>query len=115
MSDEVLKRNLRRAFIICAVVSLICVFINWRISTGVLLGFLATIIYAWLLEQSVDRQLNGEKGFSVLISKIVRLGILALALYVGLKYSGSFNVFGVFFGEMSLKISLLVFEGIIKK
>ncbi|MEA5026821.1 MAG: ATP synthase subunit I [Erysipelotrichaceae bacterium] len=111
----------KKELIVSAVISLISalgmLFVDFRISTGIVLGFSFSILHLFLLARSVDGILTGKKGnfLFVLISSLFRYAVIALPLIIALLYSDYFNVFGAVAGFLVYKLVLVMFAVINKE
>ena len=89
--------------------SLIFVFINKAISAGMILGCIASMTYIHLLTVNMIEALNKQQSSSKMItSKLFRLSIIILSMLIAMIIPEKVNIFGVFFGLMIFKVSLLI-------
>ncbi|MDI9540046.1 MAG: ATP synthase subunit I [Bacillota bacterium] len=90
-------------------VSIIFSFINKAISEGLILGCLASLTYIHLLTIYMDETINRQQSSTkMMISKLIRLSIIIISMLIAMLIPEKVNIFGVFFGLMIFKISLLV-------
>lgn len=85
------------------------------IGNGFLLGCLASIINFALLGLSLARRLSlrltGRKlKVNIFSSLIFRFFIMAVAVYMGIKYPEKFNFFAVFAGLFMVQIMILIYH-----
>ncbi|HPW53171.1 MAG TPA: ATP synthase subunit I [Erysipelotrichaceae bacterium] len=93
---------------ITIVLSIIFAFINKAISAGMILGCLASMTYIHLLTVNMDETINKQQSSGkMVISKLFRLSIIIISMLIAMVIPEKVNIFGVFFGLMIFKLSLL--------
>ncbi|MGN1399183.1 MAG: ATP synthase subunit I [Erysipelotrichaceae bacterium] len=103
------KTAIKWTLILMTIISLLSVFIDYRFALGVVLGTVFSLIHYFVLNKNVNSILNNEKTFtSKLGSYFIRLFILAIPLYLSIRFDSLFNIYGAFIGLLLLKISLVV-------
>ncbi len=99
------KKVIIYAGITIAVLSLAFYFVNWTISTGLIVGYLFSLIYIGVLTLSV-KLITSENpgGLLIVIGSLIRMVILALPLlYAGLMPQ-YLSIYGVFAGLLMFKL-----------
>ncbi|MGI6582167.1 MAG: ATP synthase subunit I [Erysipelotrichaceae bacterium] len=95
--------------IITIVFSIIFAFINKAVSAGVILGCLVSLLYIQLLTINMNETLvEQQSSTKLIISKLFRLSIIIISMLIAMIIPEKINIFGVFFGLMIFKISLLI-------
>ncbi|HQA84760.1 MAG: hypothetical protein GX935_03560 [Erysipelotrichia bacterium] len=95
--------------IITIVFSIIFAFINKAVSAGVILGCLISLLYIQLLTINMNETLvEQQSSTKLIISKLFRLSIIIISMLIAMIIPEKINIFGVFFGLMIFKISLLI-------
>lgn len=94
--------------IITIVFSIIFAFINKAVSAGVILGCLVSLLYIQLLTINMNETLvEQQSSTKLIISKLFRLSIIIISMLIAMVIPEKVNIFGVFFGLMIFKLSLL--------
>ncbi len=97
------------SIVITIVLSIIFAFINKAISAGMILGCIASMLYVQLLTIDMNKTINQQQdSIKKIISKLFRLSIIIVSMLIAMIIPEKVNVFGVFFGLMIIKISLLI-------
>lgn len=101
------KRVIIYAGITIALLSFVSYFINWTISTGLIVGYLFSLLYLAVLTLAV-KMMSFEKPNNLFIvtSSLIRMVILAFPLLLGGLYPECLNIYGVFVGLLMFKIWL---------
>lgn len=95
--------------IITIVFSIIFAFINKAVSAGVILGCLVSLLYIQSLTINMNETLvEQQSSTKLIISKLFRLSIIIISMLIAMIIPEKINIFGVFFGLMIFKISLLI-------
>ncbi|MGI6607622.1 MAG: ATP synthase subunit I [Erysipelotrichaceae bacterium] len=95
--------------LITIVFSIIFSFINKTVSSGMILGCIASLTYIQLLTVSMEDSLNRQQSSTKkMISKLLRLSIIIISMLIAMIIPKKVNIFGVFFGLIIFKISLLI-------
>ncbi len=95
--------------IITIVFSIIFACINKAVSAGVILGCLVSLLYIQLLTINMNETLvEQQSSTKLIISKLFRLSIIIISMLIAMIIPEKINIFGVFFGLMIFKISLLI-------
>jgi hypothetical protein len=95
--------------IITIVFSIIFDCINKEVSAGVILGCLVSLLYIQLLTINMNETLvEQQSSTKLIISKLFRLSIIIISMLIAMIIPEKINIFGVFFGLMIFKISLLI-------
>ena len=90
------------------VIAIASSFVNFRFALGIALGGIFYIIHFFVLSKNVSSILNNEKTSTAKVgSLLIRMLILAFPLMISYKYGEIFNIYGVFFGLMLHKISII--------
>ena len=114
MLDKRIARCLKITALITSVAAVICLFIDWRLSVGILSGLLGVTIYTFILNSSLTRILdngNGFNQFAYILGLLLRLVCLALPLLFGVLYPQVSNIIAAFGAEMTYRIVVYVSEG----
>ena len=97
--------------IIALLISGVAMFIDYRISLGVLLASAFSVVNLYLLSTTMKAVLkDGDpSGMGLLMGvNILRFALLALVVYVAIKNPQIFNIFGVTIGFTIFMISLFI-------
>lgn len=95
--------------LLAVIASIICLFFNWRFSTGIIIGVLSSFIYFYLLNGSFKINEDGSIGKGGIIKFIIRICIIALPLLISFLLPDYFNIFGAFAGVMIFRIVMIAF------
>ena len=96
------------SFIVSLLASLICLFIKWQISTGIILGTVFSLIYFFLLNKSYSIDENGNLNKGNPLGFFLRIIIIALPLLISCLLPNYFNIFGAFGGVMLFRIVMMI-------
>ena len=87
------------------VIAIASSFVNFRFALG---SAFAAFSSFFVLSKNVSSILNNEKTSTAKVgSLLIRMLILAFPLMISYKYGEIFNIYGVFFGLMLHKISII--------
>lgn len=100
------KDQLLRNSAVAIVVSVVFLFFDKKISTGILLGFLFACLYWKMLADNIDQVIDG--GRSTKAAQAGRMVVLAAPMLIACLFPEKFNVFGSFFGLMIPKLTLYI-------
>ena len=90
------------------VIAIASSFVNFRFALGIVLGGIFSLIHFFVLSKNVSSILNNEITSTAKVgSLLIRMLILAFPLMISYKYGEIFNIYGVFFGLMLHKISII--------
>lgn len=89
-------------------ISIICLFFNWKISTGIILGLISSFLYFILLNKNLTFDENGSIKKGSFIFFIVRIMILAFPLLIACLVPQYINIFGTFGGVMIFRIVMII-------
>ena len=105
-----MDKNVKALSVIITIVfSIIFAFINKAVSAGVILGCLVSLLYIQLLTINMNETLvEQQSSTKLIISKLFRLSIIIISMLIAMIIPEKINIFGVFFGLMIFKISLLI-------
>ena len=108
MIDEVLKKPLKLYTVFTVTAALVCVFINWRLSTGILAEYPAVLLFAKMLTSDAENVIffRKELKFYNNFGMMLRLTVLVIPLLLGIKFSQYLNVYAAFAGLMLFRVSL---------
>ena len=95
--------------IVGIVTSLICLFFDWKISTGIIIGLISSLIYFFILSKTFKLNDDGSinKGNALLF--IVRIFVIALPLLIACLLPDVFNIFGAFGGVMLFRFVMMFY------
>ena len=93
--------------IICVIASTVATFFDWRISTGIIIGALASMLYLIVLNKTFRIE-NGQMSKGGAIGFILRILIIALPLLIAALIPNYFNIFGAFGGVMVFRIVMMI-------
>ncbi len=102
----------RRVSALTAIIlAVIMYFIDFRISTGIILGYLASIFHLYLITISMDNMLKSGRVnmFIVMLGSMLRYVIIAFPLVIALILPQYFNIFGAAGGFILYKVVLIAF------
>lgn len=91
------------------IASLICLFFDWKISTGILIGLISSLVYFYLLIKSYKINEDGSLHKGSGLALIFRILVLALPLLIACLLPDYFNVFGAFGGVMVFRLITYVY------
>ena len=94
--------------IVSVIASLVCIFFDWRISTGIILGTISSFLYFYLLNKFVKVSMEGNVSKGSVVFSILRIFILALPLAVAYFLPTVFNFFGAFAGVMIFRLIMII-------
>lgn len=100
------KNELLRNSAVALAVSVVFLFYNRTVSAGILLGFLCSQLYVYLLVRDIDGLIVSSR--SSRFSQPLRMALLALPMLAGCLYPDRINVFGAFAGLMIPKVLLYI-------
>ena len=109
-----------KIYLITGAVSIVCsgvfAFIDRKISAGILLSTLFSLLNMVLLSFSMKTAINGKSGQYplMMLSNVVRYSLLILCIFIAYRYSEYFSLIGVTIG-MSLFLIALVIDAIQKR
>ena len=95
--------------IVCLIASLVCLFFNWKISTGIIIGLISSLVYFLLLNKTFKVKEDGSFSKGGIIAFLLRIVILALPLLIACLLPNIFNIFGAFAGILLFRIVMIVF------
>lgn len=90
-------------------ISVICLFFNWKISTGIIIGILSSFIYFYLLNGSFKINEDGSIDKGGIVKYFIRIIVIALPLFLSYILPEYFNIFGAFAGVMIFRIVMIIF------
>ena len=105
------NKEQRVSALTATILAVIMYFIDFRISTGIIFGYLASTFHLYLITVSMDKMLQKRQVnvFLVLLGSMLRYVIIALPLVIALIFPQYFNIFAVASGFILYKVVLLVF------
>lgn len=95
--------------ILAVIVSLICAYFNWRISTGIIIGVLCSFVYFYTLNESFKINEDGSVSKGGLLGFFIRIVLIAFPLLVACLFPNIFNIFGAFGGVMLFRIVMIFY------
>lgn len=106
------KRKYIEDLLIAVIISIIFLFIDYKISIGVLVGYL----FACLNFKLIEYRYNHLETYNVwfIIGTIIGIGILALPLLLSVLYPSFMSWIGVFIGLMIIRTRIII-EAILNK
>lgn len=104
------KQDYQLPGIAIGILSIITAVFDRTISIGLIFGYLCIVIYYLLLTKGIDAIIhnNGKRTLGNLLLYLVRMVVLTLPLLVSALHPNVSNIFGAFFGLMSLKVYFLI-------
>ena len=100
------KDQLLRNSAVAILVSVVFLFINRKVSYGILLGFAAAVLYWYMLARVIDSMISEKKpSFFALTGRML---VLAAPMLIACLFPDRINVFGSFFGLMIPKLDLYI-------
>ena len=109
MIEPILKKALKWTLIPCALAAVVFLFLNRRVSWGILLGFFGAVVYSLFLSshaRKVDDAVN--YGTAVPKDSYVRISILGITLFLTAIMPDIFHWAGTFGALVIFRISLFV-------
>lgn len=100
--------------IISVVASLICLFFDWRISSGIMIGVLSSFLYFYILNINFKINEDGNISKGGVFGYFARILVLAVPLLIACLLPDIFNIFGAFAGVMVFRI-IMMFMFFIRK
>lgn len=97
------------SLLVSIIASLICLFFDWKISLGIILGVISSFIYFYALNKSYKLNDDGTINRGGFILFIVRILIIAFPLLIACLLPNVFNIFGAFGGVMLFRIVMIVY------
>ncbi len=100
------KRALTLSAVLVMAAAAVFLFLDWRISVGLVVGLLCFRLYFMLLTEHIDSIIEAgkAKGTGVRLAPLLRLLVLALPLLAGAALPQFISIWGVFAGEMMFKL-----------
>ena len=95
--------------ILAIIASIACVYFNWRISTGIIIGIICSYGYFYLLNKSLNVKEDGSISKGGVIGFLVRILLIALPLAISVLLPEYFNIFGAFAGVMIFRIIMIIY------
>ena len=95
--------------IVGVIASLVCLFFDWRITTGILIGLVSSLVYFYLLVKSYRVNEDGTLSKGSGLTLIFRILVLAIPLLIACLLPEYFNVFGAFGGVMVFRIIAYIY------
>ena len=100
MSPKVVRYSIVAALVL----SIIFIFIDTRVTAGILLGSIFSYIYLYLLHKSYDNLLNKDISKKSMFFKVMlRMMVLVVPLLISCLLPQIFNIFGAFAGLILFK------------
>ena len=102
------NRKITNEIKVLAVIIVVTLILNWRVATGIILGYAFSFIYGKLLEKRfalMFENLETSKS-NVVIGTIISFLLLATPLLIAFLLPGLFNFLGVAFGLLYRKYFL---------
>lgn len=90
------------------VASVCCYFINWQISTGIILGIIFSLIYFLILNKSYLINEDGTLSKGSIVLFLLRMIVIAIPLLISCLLPNIFNIFGAFGGVMLFRIVMII-------
>ena len=102
-------KSYKLAAIIAIALALVIAFVNIRMATGILLGFIFDYLYNILMSNSLTEILESDNRnkFMITLKIIFNLLVIAIPLLLAFIFPGIFNFIGVFIGLVINKICFL--------
>lgn len=94
--------------IITIVASLICIYFDWRISSGIIIGALSSFLYFYILNMNFKINEDGNISKGGILGYFIRILVLAIPLLIACLMPNVFNIFGAFAGVMLFRIVMIV-------
>ena len=95
--------------VVSVIASVICLFFDWRISSGIIIGEIASLIYFLLLNNSFKLKEDGSMSKGGIVSFLLRIVVIALPLTIAFFLPKFFNIFGAFAGVMLFRIVMIIY------
>ena len=95
------------SLIVCLLASVVAAFFNWRISTGIIIGAVSSVIYLLLLNATFKIK-DGKISKGGVVGFFARILVLALPLLIACLLPNYFNVFAVFGAIMVFRIIMMI-------
>ncbi len=104
-------KEIKVSILTTIVLAVIMYFIDFRLSTGIVLGNLFSLLHLYLLTISANRMFKGKRIYviKVFLGSILRYMIIAFPLILALLWPLYLNVYAVAFGFVLYKIILVIF------
>ena len=93
--------------ILAALASLICLYFDYRISTGIVIGLLSSYLYFYILNMQFKIE-DGKMNKGGVLGYFIRIAVIALPLLLACLMPQYFNIFGAFGGVMLFRVVMMV-------
>ena len=106
-----MPKEVRYAAITALILTIVTMFIDRRISAGIVLGHLFSMLHLFLLTKTADAIFDQKhiNFFAFSLSTLIRYAIIALPLVISFLYPSYFNIFASVLGFTIYKFVIVAF------